>query len=176
MATHEQGGAGMGRPDEVARRKFDLGGLAIAIGLFLFSALIALDASSYPERRSYAQIGPEIFPYIVAIGIAVFGVLTVVMARRGDFPEREALNWGPVIWIIGALAGMTALLYAGAGFIIASGVLFGGAARGFGRKPVILTVFVGVVISALLYVLFRQGLGLSLPAGLIEPYLNALFR
>ncbi|WP_099866368.1 tripartite tricarboxylate transporter TctB family protein [Pararhizobium haloflavum] len=175
MATHEDKGAGASRPDGSSRAT-DIGGLGIALGLFVFAALIAWDASSYPERRSYAQIGPEIFPYIVGAGIAIFGVLTIVMARRGDFPEREALNFAPVLWLLAALGGMTALLYAGSGFIIASSVLFGLAARGFGRKPVWLTFLVGLLLNCMLYVLFRQGLGLSLPGGLIEPYINVLFR
>lgn len=169
---------GMRRSDEAPDRRqaTDLGGLAIAVALFVFAALIAYDASTYPARQSYAQIGPDIFPYVVASGIFIAGVLTVLMARRAEFPAREAVNWPPVLWIIGALIVQTAALYADSGFIVASAVLFGGAARGFGRKPLWLTVAVGLAISALLYVLFRQGLGLSLPSGLIEPFIDALFR
>lgn len=178
MAAHPtEEGAGASRSHPSPRSQAaDWGGLAIALGLFLFAGLIAYDASTYPARQSYAQIGPDIFPYIVATGLFIFGALTVVLARRRDFPEREAMNWGPVLWIIAALLAQTIALYGGAGFIVASGILFGGAARGFGRKPLWLTILVGIVLSALLYVLFREGLGLSLPAGLIEPLINPLFR
>lgn len=154
----------------------DLGGLAIAAGLFIFAALIAMDASSYPARRSYAQFGPEIFPYLIATGIAVFGAVTVVMALRNGFPAREPMNISAVAWVIGGVLAEAVLLYAGTGFLIASGILFGFAARGMGRKPVWLAVTAGVGVSALLYILFKHGLSLSLPAGPIERFIDGIIR
>jgi putative tricarboxylic transport membrane protein len=154
----------------------DLGGLAIAVALFAAAFMIASDAAQYPIRRSYAQFGPEIFPYIVAIGIAVIAALTVLMAWRGEFPDREPMNTGPVLWIVGAICAQIAILFAGFGFIPASATLFGGAARGLGKRPLVLTIAVGFVISALLYILFRHGLGLSLPAGPVEQLIDGLLR
>ncbi len=55
-----------------------------------------------------------------------------------------------------------------AGFSIATGVLFGLTARGFGGKPLWLTIPIGIVLSFLLYVLFSKGLQLSLPRGPLE--------
>lgn len=170
------GEAGGGRPSQPNRHTRDLGGLAIAGGLFIFAALIAWDGASYPARRSYAQFGPEIFPYLVAAGLAVFGVATVVMALRNGFPERERMNIPAVLWVTAAVAAETVLLYAGVGFILASGALFGLAARGMGRKPVWLTVLVGIGVSAVLYVLFKHGLSLSLPAGPAERLLDDILR
>jgi putative tricarboxylic transport membrane protein len=158
------------------RRRADLGGLAIAVGLFLFAALIAADGATYPVRRSYAQFGPEIFPYIVAAGLAVFGIATVAMALRKSFPAREPLNWQAVAWVISAVLAKIALIYAGAGFIIGAGALFALAARGLGRRPLWLTFLVGLCVTTLLYVLFRHGLGLSLPNGPLERLVNLPFR
>tara|TARA_R100000365_G_scaffold903_1_gene3259 strand:+ start:16546 stop:17082 length:537 start_codon:yes stop_codon:yes gene_type:complete len=158
------------------RKTADMGGLAIAVGLFLFAVLIAWDGSSYPVRRSYAQFGPEIFPYIIASGLAMFGIATVVMGLRKSFPQREPMNWQAVSWVVAAVIAKIALLYAGAGFIIGAGALFGLAARGLGRKPLWLTFLVGVCVTTLLYVLFRHGLGLSLPNGPLEQAINTLFR
>ncbi len=103
------------------RKTADMGGLAIAVGLFLFAVLIAWDGSSYPVRRSYAQFGPEIFPYIIASGLAIFGIATVVMGLRKSFPQREPMNWQAVFWVVAAVIAKIALLYAGAGFIIGAG-------------------------------------------------------
>jgi len=154
----------------------DLAALAIAVGLFALAAVIWWDASGYPVRRSYAQFGPEIFPYIVAAGLVGFGILTVRLALLAEFPEREEMAWPPVLWIAGAVAAEIVLLRVGAGFILASGTLFGFAARGMGRRPVWFAVLVGIVISALLYILFRHGLGLSLRAGPPERIIDGLFR
>lgn len=181
--THEAEGVGEGRPRppvperaSVPHRGRDLGGLLIAVALFALAAMIVSDASGYRIRRSYAQFGPEIFPYLVAAGLAVLAALTVGLAWIGGFPARDRLNVGPVAWIVGAVVAQIVVLGAGLGFIAGSAVLFGGAARGMGRRPLVLTVLVGAVVAALLYVLFRHGLGLTLPAGPAERALDALVR
>jgi len=171
----DRGEAGTRRsPDP--RKWADIGGLAIAVGIFGLAALIAWDASSYPVRRSYARFGPEVFPYIVAAGLVIFGAANVLMALRKSFPAREPLNWHAVGMVVSAVAAKIILIYAGAGYIAAAGALFGLSARGLGRKPLWLTLLVGVCVATLLYVLFRHGLGLSLPAGPVERVINDLFR
>lgn len=170
------GEAGAGRSPGLGRPALDLGGLAIALGLFCLAAVIAWDGSTYPIRRSYAQFGPEIFPYLVAGGLFIFGAITIGMALRRSFPEREPMDLSPVVWIIGAVAAQVGLLYAGLGFIAATGALFGMTARGLGRKPLWLTVLVGLGVAVFLYIMFRQGLGLSLPAGPIERAIASAFR
>lgn len=171
----EQGEAGTRRSPS-PRKLADFGGLAIAAGLFGLAALIAWDGASYPVRRSYAQFGPEVFPYIVAAGLLFFGLATVVMALRKSFPAREPLNWPAVGMIASAVLAKIVLIYLGAGYIAAAGALFGLAARGLGRKPLWLTLLVGVCVATLLYLLFRLGLGLSLPAGPVERAINDLLR
>ena len=172
-ADNEGAGDSRLRMGEVGR---DFAALAIALALFALAAVVWWDASGYPVRRSYAQFGPEIFPYIVAAGLVLFGILTVRLALRADFPARDEMHWQPVLWIAGAVAAEIALLRFGAGFILASGTLFGFAARGMGRRPVWFTVIVGICVSALLYILFRHGLGLSLRAGVPERAIDSLFR
>lgn len=176
MSADEEGAGSSRLRSDDGTTGLDLAGLGIALALFALAALIWWDASSYPVRRSYAQFGPEIFPYIVATGLAVFGLLTVRLALLSGFPLREALSWPPVLWIVGAIAAEILLLRVGAGFILASGTLFGFAARGMGRRPVWLTILVGIIVSALLYILFRHGLGLSLRAGPPERLIDGLFR
>jgi putative tricarboxylic transport membrane protein len=119
-------------------------------------------------------IGPQVFPYIVAAGTAVIAALTVVMALRGGFPERERVHWAGLAWVFAAILAQIVLLYAGFGFILASAALFGLAARGFGQRPLWGALAVGAVVSAVLYLLFRYGLGLALPAGPVERALASL--
>lgn len=174
-AETRNGEAGASRSPNSNKAR-DIGGLAIAAGLFMLAALIAWDGASYPVRRSYAQFGPEIFPYLVAAGLAIFGVATILMSLRNSFPPREPMNVPAVAWIVSAVLAKIVLLYAGAGFIPAAGTLFGFAARGLGRKPLWLTILVGLGVATLLYILFRHGLNLSLPNGPIERAINGLFR
>jgi putative tricarboxylic transport membrane protein len=164
----DEAGAGTG--------KRDVAGLVIAVSLFALAALIVNDASGYVIRRSYARFGPEIVPYLVAAGIAVLGVLTVVMAWRGKFEAREPLNYGGVLWLTGGVIAEIIMLYSGTGFIPGSAVLFACAARAFGQTTLLLNLGVGLVMSTILFVLFRYGLGLSLPSGPVERFIDLLFR
>ena len=168
LRGEDESGAGSGRRD--------LAGLAIAVALFALAWVIVDDASGYPVRRTQAQFGPEIVPYIVAAGLAGIAALTVLMALRGGFEARPPVKWDGVLWVGGALVLQIVLLYGGAGFIPASAVLFGLAARGFGQRTLPLNQLIGAILSALLYVLFRHGLGLALPSGPLERFLDLAFR
>jgi putative tricarboxylic transport membrane protein len=154
----------------------DLAGLGIAAGLFALAFVIYSDASSYPIRRSYAQFGPEIFPYIIALGIVVLAGITAVIAWRGGFEARARLNYPGLFWIIAAIVVEVIMLYAGTGFIAASTVLFAFSARAFGQSTHLLNFAIGAVMSTLLFLLFRYGLGLALPNGPLERSIDLLLR
>jgi putative tricarboxylic transport membrane protein len=168
LRGEDESGAASGRRD--------VAGLVIAVALFALAIVIVTDASGYPIRRSYAQFGPEIVPYIVATGIVGLGALTVMMAWRGGFEARPRLNYEGLIWIIGAILLEIGMLYGGSGFIPASAVLFGFAARAFGQKTLLLNLAIGAVLSTLLFLLFRYGLGLALPSGPLERVIDLLLR
>lgn len=159
-----------------ASGKRDLAVLGIAAGLFGLAVLIYSDASGYPVRRSYAQFGPEIVPYIVAAGIVVLAAITAFAGWRGQFEARERLNIGGLGWLITAIVLEIAMLYSGTGFIPASTVLFACAARAFGQTTYLLNLAIGAVMSTLLFLLFRFGLGLALPNGPLERILDQLLR
>jgi putative tricarboxylic transport membrane protein len=154
----------------------DLGALLIAVGLFGLAWVIFSDASGYPVRRSHARFGPAIVPFIVASGIVVLGALTVVSALRGQFEARDRLNIAGFAWLVAALIAELALIYGGGGFILASTVLFGFAARAFGQTTMVRSLAIGAVLSCALFLLFQYGLGLSLPAGPLEGFINSLLR
>lgn len=164
--------------DEIGKGsgKRDLAALGIAAGLFGLAIVIYSDASSYPVRRSYAQFGPEIVPFIIAGGIVVLAAITAISAWRGGFEARERLNVGGVGWLVGAILAEIVMLYAGTGFIPASTVLFACAARAFGQTTHLLNVAIGAAMSTLLFLLFRYGLGLALPNGPLESIIDQLFR
>lgn len=146
----------------------DLAGLAISAGLLVLAYVISNDAADYPIRQSYAQFGPEIVPYIVAAGIAVMALITGLIAWRGGFEARERLNGVGLFWVVVAICVQIAMLYGGAGFILASTALFALTALAFGQTTTLLNIVIGAVLAFVLYLVFRYGLGLSLPSGPIE--------
>ena len=156
--------AGPGKP----RPQADRAAFGVALLLIALAAVIAWNAAHLNANlASYSRIGASAFPYAVAALLVAAALGTVVAAVKGEFPDREPLEFGPVGWIVGGLVAQVVLL-GFAGFSIATGVLFAFTARGFGGKPLWLTVPVGIVLAFLLYVLFSKGLQLSLPKGPLE--------
>jgi putative tricarboxylic transport membrane protein len=154
-----------GRPQ--GQRHPDWAALAIAILLGTVAIVIAWSTALMPGAANYARVGPASFPYAIAVVLFILAVWTAVAALRGEFPEREAQNVSPMLWIVGGLAAQMLLLKF-AGFSIATGLLFAATARGFGRGPLWLTVPIGFGIALVLWIIFAKGLQLSLPAGPIE--------
>ncbi|MGH2614818.1 MAG: tripartite tricarboxylate transporter TctB family protein, partial [Thermomicrobiales bacterium] len=60
------------------------------------------------------------------------------------------------------------LLIEPAGFVIASAVLFVWAAYAMGSRRPVRDIIIGILLATALYLLFNRGLGLNLPAGVLE--------
>ena len=141
----------------------------------VLAAVIAADASRLAGAASYARIGPQNVPYVIAFCLGGLGVWTIFAAFRGDFPAREPQEFRPVIWIVAGLLIQLALLQR-AGFSIATGLLFGCVAYGLGRRPLWIGVPIGILIAFVVWVIFARGLSLSLPGGPLEDALTGLLR
>ena len=148
-------------------RRPDGAALAIALVLAAIAAVIVWQTSQMRVPPIQAKVGPTVFPYIIAGGLAMLSVGTVISALRGSFPAREKDNYGPMLWIIGGLVGQM-LLLGWAGFSIATAVLFAFTAKGFGRGPLWQTIPIGFVLAFVIWFIFSRGLQLSLPTGPIE--------
>jgi putative tricarboxylic transport membrane protein len=156
----------MSSPHE-AHRPIDRAQFAIAGGLTVAAAVVGWDAANLAGGQTYARVGPQAFPYAIAIGLVSLAAWTAIDALRRATPERGADEFVPVLWILGGLVAQLALIGV-AGFSIATGVLFGATARAFGRGPLYLSIPIGAAVSLALWVLFAKGLELSLPAGPLE--------
>jgi putative tricarboxylic transport membrane protein len=149
------------------KRRPDWAALAIAAALAAGAIVVGWNTASMTVAANYARIGPTTFPYVIAAGLFILAIWTAVEAWRGDFPEREPQQLGPMAWIVGGLIAQMALLKI-AGFSIATGLLFAATARGFGRGPLWLTIPIGIVFAFVVWIIFAKALQLSLPAGPIE--------
>ena len=149
------------------KRRPDWAALIIAAGLMVIAVVIFYDMLHVRALANYAKIGPTTVPNIIAGGLVLLSIWTAVEAWRGDFPERERQEYGPVIWIVAGLAGQMLLLRP-LGFSIATGVLFAATAAGFGRRKLWLSLPVGIVLSFVVWVIFAKLLQLALPAGPLE--------
>lgn len=164
-----------GATEVPTRRRPDWAALAIAAALLVLAAVVALDASRLGGAASYARIGPQTVPYVIALCLAGLGIWAAIEAIRGDFPEREPQEARPVLWIVGGLIGQLVLLRI-VGFSVATGLLFGCVAYGLGRKPLWIGIPAGILGSLVVWAIFALGLALTLPAGPIEIAILAMFR
>ncbi|WP_103258619.1 tripartite tricarboxylate transporter TctB family protein [Tabrizicola aquatica] len=139
----------------------------IAAGLAGLAALLLIDAAGLKQDGGYAGVGPGDVPRIVAYGLLVLAVLTVLSGLKGNLPRPPRQAPAPVLWILGGLGLQLALLHV-VGFIVSGAILFGMTARGFGQRPLWKAVAVGLVLALVIYGVFDRLLQLNLPAGPLE--------
>jgi putative tricarboxylic transport membrane protein len=138
-----------------------LGGGVLALGLF-----VAIETTQLRVGPSHATVGPTLFPFLVAGGLLLIGALVLYQAFFGHVAHEGGfqLDFGAVGIISAGLVAQMLLLER-LGWIPASTLLFAVVARAFGSRRVLVDVAIGVALTALAFVVFNWGLGLSLPVG-----------
>jgi putative tricarboxylic transport membrane protein len=154
-----------------SQRRPDWAALAIAVVLAIVAVVIFVDMSRLTSTTGYSPVGPASVPYWIAFGLLGLAIWTVFAAFRRDFPEREHQEISPVLWVVGGLLAQMILIRF-AGFSIATGLLFGLSARGFGARRLHISIPIGIVICLAIWWLFAGVLQLSLPAGPLENLLQ----
>lgn len=139
----------------------------IAAGLAALALLLLWDASGLRQDGGYAGIGPADVPRLVAYGLLILAVLTVVAGIRDELPRPAPQAPAPVFWILCGL-GLQLVLLHGAGFVITGTILFAMTARGFGQRPLWRNLGVGLVLTLIVYGVFDRLLQLNLPGGPLE--------
>jgi putative tricarboxylic transport membrane protein len=117
-------------------------------------------------------VGPRVFPFAVAAGVVILGILYLARSWRGvQTPAEKPAAGGlwPLVIISGAILAQ-ALLLETFGFILSSTLLFLLVAIGFGSRNYLRDVILGLALATLAYVTFVHGLGLNLPQGLLASW------
>ena len=156
------------------KRRPDWAALVIAAGLAALAAIVGWDAQRLGDVASYARIGPQTIPYGISMCLSGLAVWTGIEAWEGMFPEREPQELKPVLWIVAGLV-LQIVFIRIAGFSIATGLMFACVARGFGERRIWLSLPAGIIVSALVWIIFARLLQLSLPSAAPENALRAAF-
>lgn len=131
-------------------------------------------AGAIPVSPLYAQVGPKVVPYAVAVGMSVLGVLLVLAALRGGWSAgiAEVAEAGPpnlrALGLLGAGLLANLLLIGPAGFSIAASAQFVLVAAAFGSRSMARDLLIALPLTLLVWFLFVQGLGVNIGAGLLE--------
>jgi putative tricarboxylic transport membrane protein len=143
-------------------------GLLIGLGLIIIATVIGYDAMMMDVPKVHAKVGPRVFPILVAAGLGIAGVLTLINVRRKDFPVAEGdTDWRAVgIMALGLFVHLNILKPLG--FIPAGLALFMAVSLALGSRKYLRDGLIGLALVSLAYIGFTQFLGLQLPAGILQ--------
>jgi putative tricarboxylic transport membrane protein len=157
MATQTGGG---GKPDKAE--------IVAAIGILGLAGALFHESAAITRTVTYG-VGPTAALKIVAIGLVILGVLTLISAFRNQPREEpEPINAAPVWIILAACAALIIAVNYGAGFIPAMTLLFAATSFAFGRRNIPADLGIGLALALGIYLLFTKLLTLGLPQGPLE--------
>ena len=149
------------------QRRPDPAGIAVAALLAALAGVIIWDMTTLTITQTYG-VGPKAMPIVVAAGLLLVAAGNLMMALRGDFPEREEPANLPILLILGGLVAVIVLIGMGGGFIPATAILFAATSAGFGRRAIVTDLAIGLALATVSYLVFAKILSLSLPMGPLE--------
>ncbi|MBP1807370.1 tripartite tricarboxylate transporter TctB family protein [Rubellimicrobium aerolatum] len=155
---------------------FRIGELILGLVACALAGVIAWGTWTAPAIAARSVVGPGAFPALVALGLLGVGLrlLYDTWANTSPAVPIPAIDWPAVLTVAGTLL-LFVLLLERLGWIVAATLLFMGVARGFGGRAWVANALIGLVLAALVFLVFDTLLGLSLPLGRwIEPLLVAL--
>jgi putative tricarboxylic transport membrane protein len=115
-------------------------------------------------------------PVVVGVALLVIAVLLARDVLRGGHGESETgedvdlshpSDWRTVLLLVGAFLANVVLIDR-VGFVISGAVLFWGAAYALGSRHFFRDPLIALVLSTVTYLVFSRGLGIGLPAGVLE--------
>jgi putative tricarboxylic transport membrane protein len=145
----------------------------VGAGVIAFAGLVLFQTSRIPVSPLYSKVGPTVFPYMVAAGLLLLGLVLVLQSVRGQWGETDAeSDTGPPDWQalgwLGAGLVLNVALIDFLGFIIASTLMFVCTCRAFGSRKLVRDIIIAVVLALVAYIGFAKVLGISIGAGILE--------
>lgn len=151
--------------------------LGVAALLGAAGAVVLLDAARLVTPYSQSDpVGPKTLPVIVGALLLVSAVMLAVNVLRGGHGEAEAgedvdlshpADWKTVLPLAGAFIA-NILLIDWAGWVISGTVLFWGSVWALGSRHYVRDGLISLALALLTFYGFYLGLGIALPAGLLE--------
>jgi putative tricarboxylic transport membrane protein len=158
------------RPTDIAQ--FIVCAVLVAVGAFLIFDAVTLEAGF----AKVDPVGPKFFPIAIGIGLIALAVMLAVAIPRGSKGEAELgedidpntpADWRTVGMLVGVLVA-TVVLVNPLGWAITGALLFAGAATILGNRHYIRNIVIGAVLSVGSFYAFYSGLGIPLPAGILD--------
>ena len=149
----------------------------VCAGLVLLGAYLLFDASRIGHvASSNDPVGPKPMPILLGvllIIVAVFYAVDITRGGHGDAEEGEdidlstGVDWRTIGMLIAAFA-VNAVLIDPLGWVISGALLFWGSAFALGNRHHIRGLVFGAALSLTTFYAFAIGLGVNLPAGILQ--------
>jgi putative tricarboxylic transport membrane protein len=163
-------------PNAGTRPLIDKAQYGLAAFLVLAGGVVLYDAVGLEDGFADQPVQPYAVAYIVGAALVLLGVLLAVATARGDVPEAEEgedidLTQGTDLTTVALLAAVLVANLALINFLgwaITGALLFVGATRVLGSRTLVRDVCVGVALSVGSWYAFYVGLGVPIPAGILD--------
>jgi len=166
----------MSTPTDRQARRTDNAQYGFAALLAVVGGYVLYDASTLHPGFADQPVQPNAFPYVIGTALLVLAALLAVATARGDLPHAEEgedvdLNvrsdWRTVGLLIGVFT-LNLALIDWLGWAITGALLFAGAAWVLGNRRIVLNLLIGVGLSVGTWYGFYVGLGVPIPAGILD--------
>jgi putative tricarboxylic transport membrane protein len=159
------------------RGRAPIGETVIAAAVLVLAGVVFWQTAAIPTSPIYATVPPTVFPALVALGLAVLGLLLMLEAWRGGWQshgERSvSIDRAALAWTTAGLV-LNVALIGPAGFTLASTVLFVCVAHGFGSRALVRDSAAALGLALAAYFGFAKTLGIDIGSGLIENAIEAV--
>jgi putative tricarboxylic transport membrane protein len=144
----------------------------VAVGAFLIYDALSLEAGF----AKVDPVGPRLFPIVIGGILIVLAVVLAVAIPRGSVGEADAGedvdpntpgDWRTVGLLVGLFVAVIVLVEP-LGWVITSTLLFAGAATILGNRHYVRNIVIGAVLALVSFYGFYSGLGIPLPAGILD--------
>lgn len=183
-ADAEGAGTGMSTDTDIthdtrvpARGKVvDTAQYGLAAFLLVVGVLVLVDASGLEKGFADQPVQPYAFGFVIGTVLVLLSALLAIATWRGDVAEAEdgedidltqGSDWATVAKL-GVVFSVVVLTIGWLGWAIVGAFLFVGTARILGSRRLILDIGIGVALSLLTWYGLYVGLGIPIPAGVLD--------
>ncbi|OBB60261.1 hypothetical protein A5757_09125 [Mycobacterium sp. 852013-51886_SCH5428379] len=159
------------------KKRVDKAQYLVCVVLVVVGAFLIVDALRLTAGFAKVDpVGPKIFPVAIGVVLILLAITLAVVIPRGSVGEADAgedvdpdapSDWRTVGMLVGLFVALI-LLVEPLGWVIMATVLFAGAATILGSRHYVRNVVIGAAISLLSFYAFYSGLGIPLPAGILD--------
>jgi putative tricarboxylic transport membrane protein len=150
--------------------------LVVAV-LALVGGFLVYSAVTLPAGFAKVDpVGPKFFPMVIGIAALLLAVVLAIAIPRGSRGEADAGedidpdapgDWRTVGLLVVLFLAMI-LLVNPLGWVVMSTLFFGGAATILGSRHYVRNFAIGLILALASFYAFYSGLGIPLPAGVLD--------